>query len=280
MSPERRALGRGLSSLLSAGKGGHAVLHELPISSISPNRNQPRKRMDPGKLASLAASIKEHGVETPVIVRRTGSGFELIAGERRWRAAREAGLKTVPAVVRDASDQQALILAIVENIQREDLNPMEEAASFQILLKDLTQEELARKVGRDRATVANTLRLLKLPADVQEAVRAGRISAGHARAILALDTPAAQMQLFRRIIRDELSVRQAEAVAAHAQHGGAGRKKSGNLPSYRSLEEEMSRSLGTKVRIHSGGKKGSIVIRYYSQEELERLIALLNKAGR
>jgi len=279
MAGPKQALGRGLSALLSTGKGGHAVVQEIPVASISPNRNQPRKRMDPGKLAGLAASIKEQGVVTPVIVRRTGSGFELIAGERRWRATQQAGLKTVPAFVREANDRQSLILALVENIQREDLNPMEEAASYQLLIKDLTQEELARQVGKDRATVANALRLLKLPQEIQQAVRDGKISAGHARAILSLDTPAAQMQLYRRIVKTELSVRQAENAAAHSSHSGGSRKRGGNSPN-RALEEDLSRALGTKVRIHASGKKGTVVIRYYSEEELERLVNLLNKAGR
>jgi len=279
MAGPKQALGRGLSALLSTGKGGHAIVQELSVTAISPNRNQPRKRMDPAKLAGLAASIKEQGVVTPVIVRRAGNGFELIAGERRWRASQAAGLKSVPAVVREANDRQTLVLALVENIQREDLNPMEEASSYQILLKDLTQEELAKQVGKDRATVANSLRLLKLPMEIQQGVREGRISAGHARAILSLDTPAAQMQLFRRIIKAGLSVRQAEDAASHSAHSGGARKKSATTP-YRSMEEDLSRSLGTKVKIKGGGKKGSIVIRYYSEEELERLAHIINKAGR
>ena len=279
MAGPKQALGRGLSALLSTGKGGHAVVQELSVNSISPNRNQPRKRMDPGKLAGLAASIKEQGVITPVIVRRTGSGFELIAGERRWRASQAAGLKTVPAVVREANDRQTLVLALVENIQREDLNPMEEAASYQMLLKDLTQEELAKQVGKDRATVANSLRLLKLPQEIQQAVREGRISAGHARAILSLDTPAAQMQLYRRVIKTGMSVRQAEDAASLSAHSGGARKKPATTP-YRTMEEDLSRSLGTKVKIKGTGKKGTIVIRYYSEEELERLAHFINKAGR
>jgi ParB family chromosome partitioning protein len=279
MAGPKQALGRGLSALLSTGKGGHAVIQELSVNSISPNRNQPRKRMDPGKLAGLAASIKEQGVVTPVIVRRTGSGFEIIAGERRWRASQAAGLRTIPAVVRDANDRQTLVLALVENIQREDLNPMEEAASYQILLKDLTQEELAKQVGKDRATVANSLRLLKLPQEIQQAVREGRISAGHARAILSLDTPAAQMQLYRRIIKGGMSVRQAEDAASHSTHSGGPRKKAATTP-YRSMEEDLSRALGTRVKIKGAGKKGSIVIRYYSEEELERLAHAINKAAR
>ncbi len=267
-------LGRGLSALLSTTRGpGQAVL-ELAVGSISPNPRQPRKRFDPQALADLAATIKDKGVAQPVIVRKVAGGWELIAGERRWRASRQAGLKTIPAIVREATDREALELALIENLQREDLNPMEEAASYQALLKDLTQEEVARRVGRDRATVANTLRLLRLPRDVQDAITAGQVSAGHARAILALETPAAQSALCRRIIRGHLSVRQAEALTRRTPRGGA------RPAATRDADEELSRSLGTKVRIRRSGRRGSIVIEFYSAEELERLVGLLHRAGR
>jgi ParB family chromosome partitioning protein len=268
-------LGRGLSTLLSTGRGpGQAVL-ELAVGSISPNPRQPRKRFDPQALADLAATIKDKGVAQPVIVRKVGHGFELIAGERRWRASKQAGLRTIPAIVREATDREALELALIENLQRENLNPMEEASSYQLLLKDMTQEEVARRVGRDRATVANTLRLLKLPRDVQDAISGDQVTAGHARAILMLDTPAAQTALCRRIIRDHLSVRQAEALTRRT-----GRPAARAGGSARLADEELSRALGTKVRIRKAGKRGAILIEFYSEEELERLVALLHKAGR
>ena len=213
MKAGRQALGKGLGALLSSGRGAAHVLQELPISLITPNRRQPRKSFNPQTLAELASTIQEKGVTQPVLVRRSGDGYELIAGERRWRAARQAGLKTIPALVREVSDQESLELALIENLQREDLNAMEEAMSYQALLKDVTQEELAKRVGKDRATISNTLRLLKLPKEIQDAVSAGHISAGHARAILQLDTSAAQMHLYRRIIKGQLSVRSAEAAA-------------------------------------------------------------------
>jgi len=250
-------------------------MHELSASSISPNRNQPRKRINPDTLAELAASIKEKGVATPIIVRRSSGGYEIIAGERRWRAARQAGLKTVPAIIREATDREALELALVENIQREDLSPIEEATSFQILLKDISQEELAKRIGKDRATVANTLRLLKLPVDIQEAVSSQKLTAGHARAILQMDTPAAQQHLFRQIIRRDLSVRQAEEIARHRQQAPITRTRKPMVS--RAIEEDLSRSLGTKVRIRKSGKSGSVIIEFYSEEELERLIGILSK---
>jgi ParB family chromosome partitioning protein len=260
---------------MSSGRAHAPSIHEVAVGSISPNRLQPRKRFDPRTLAELTASIREKGITTPVIVRRAGGGYELIAGERRWRAARQAGLKTVPALVREASDREALELALVENLQREDLNPMEEAASYQLLLKEMTQEELARRIGKDRATVANTVRLLKLPREIQEAVGTGAISAGHARAVLSLESPSDQVALFRRIVRGSLSVRQTEdAAARHGHPRGRG------TPAARHTNEELSRALGTKVYLKRRGKRGRIVIEFYSEEELERLMGILSRHGR
>lgn len=275
----RKALGKGLSELLSSsgrGPASSAVL-EIAITSITPNRLQPRKFFNQQALAELTATVKEKGIAQPILVRRAGAGYELIAGERRWRAARQAGLKTIPALVRDATDQEALELALIENIQREDLNPMEEAVSFQSLLKNLTQEELAKRLGKDRVTIANTLRLLKLPREIQEAVSANRITAGHARAILQLDTSAAQTHLFRRVVKNQLSVRQTEAYAQRQTRSPGAR---GNIDATgQASEAELSRALGTKVRIHRNGKRGAITIEFYSEEELDRLIHLLGKLG-
>ena len=274
--PQRPALGRGLSSLLSAGRISGGALHEIPVSAIIPNRRQPRRSFNAQTLAELSATVKEQGIAQPILVRRAGNGYELIAGERRWRAAKMAGLKTVPALVRQANDREALELALIENLHREDLNAMEEAAAYQELLKDMTQEELGKKLGKDRATLANTLRLLKLPKDAQAAVADGRITAGHARAILALETPAAQTALFRRIIRAGLSVRQAEAAARRTARPAGSRAHAGDSASAdRAASEEMSRALGTKVRIRRSGRRGAIMIEYYSAEELDRLIAVL-----
>jgi ParB family chromosome partitioning protein len=267
-----------LSALLSAGRIAAGVLHEIPVTSIVPNRHQPRRSFDTVSLSNLAATVKEKGIAQPILVRRAGSGYELIAGERRWRAAKIAGLKTVPALVRQVSDREALELALIENLHREDLNPMEEAAAYQELLKGTTQDELGKRLGRDRATLSNTLRLLKLPKDAQAAVAQGRMTAGHARAILALETPAAQTVLFRRIVRDGLSVRQAEAAARRqARPAGTHPHPESSAAADRATSEELSRALGTKVRIRRSGRQGSIVIEFYSAEELDRLIGMLGK---
>ena len=275
MATSRPALGRGLASLLTSGRGVQAAVMELAVGAILPNPRQPRKRFDPEALAELAATIKEQGIAQPVMVRKTAAGWELIAGERRWRAARLAGLKTVPAIAREATDREALELALVENLQRADLNPIEEATSYALLLKDIGQEDLARRVGKDRTTVANSLRLLKLPRDVQDAVLAGSITAGHARACLQMDTPAAQSALCRRIIKLHLSVRQAEA----ATHRGPRPVRPGAGPAQRMADEELSRALGTKVRIRKSGKRGTIVVAFYSEEDLDRLVTLLGRLG-
>ena len=276
MATSRPALGRGLASLLISGRGAPATVMELAVGAITPNPRQPRKRFDPEALAELAATIREQGIAQPVIVRKTAAGWELIAGERRWRAARQAGLKTIPAIAREATDREALELALVENLQRADLNPIEEANSFAILLKDLGQEDLARRVGKDRTTVANSLRLLKLPRDVQDAVLAGSLTAGHARACLQMETPAAQSALCRRIIKLHLSVRQAEA----ATQRGPRPARPGTSPTQRTADEELSRALGTKVRIRKSGKRGTITVAFYSEEDLDRLVTLLGRLGR
>ena len=274
--PPRQPLGRGLASLLSSGGPRGIQVQELPVSAIVPNRQQKRKRFEPRALEELAATIREKGVAQPILVRRHGEGWELIAGERRWRAARLAGLRTVPAVVREATDREALELMLIENIQREDLNPMEAAASYEALLRDSGQEELAKRIGKDRTTIANALRLLKLPRDVQEAVADGRLSAGHARAILQVEAPAGQLALARQAMKLGLSVRQTEALARRGTRPPA----SPRARNAASDDAELSRALGTKVRVVRAGKRGRIVIAYYSGEELERLLALLHRAGR
>ncbi len=272
----RAPLGRGLASLLSSGGSGGASVRELSVDAVVPNRAQPRKRFDPAPLQDLAATIKSKGIAQPILVRKSGDRFEIIAGERRWRAAKIAGLRTIPAMIRDVNDREALELALIENLQREDLNPIEEAVSFQTLLKDLTQEDLAKRLGRDRTTVANALRLLKLPKEVQDAVAEGKISSGHARAILQFDQPAAQTALYRRIVRDGLSVRAAESVAQRQpKSNSGGRPRTGTAS-----DADLSRALGTKVRVQRSGKRGKIVIEFYSAEEYERLAAMLGRLGR
>ena len=276
----KTALGKGLESLLPDKT---QEIINIDITRIIPGDQQPRKVFKDTALQELAASIKERGVLQPIIVSRTGDGtFRLIAGERRWRASSLAGLKKIPAIVKDVASADSLEIALIENIQREDLNPVETAEAFHRLMKDfnLTQEELSAKVGKDRATVANYLRLLKLPDEIKKFVNDGSLSMGHARAILSIEGKANQLEAARRIIHKGLSVRETESLAKKWSTGAkkktAHRKKD---PQIESLQEKLIRSLGTKVRIHDKGKKGKIEIEYYSLDELDRLLDILMGEG-
>lgn len=278
-------LGRGLDALIPGNNAlepaGGATL--IPIKNIQPNPRQPRREIQSADLEELAASISEHGIIQPLIVTREGSSdqYVLIAGERRLRAAAMAGLESVPAIVRDANDQQRLELALIENIQREDLAPIEAAEAYQTLAEEfgLSHDEIAVKVGKSRVAVTNTIRLLKLPENVLKALNAGTISEGHARALLALPNPQAQSAALQTIINHNLTVRQAEELARKI----AGQKpvqvhKPTKPAGIRDLEERMRDLLGTKVTIQHGKNGGTIVIHYYSQEELDALVAqLLNQ---
>ena len=282
MNKQPRGLGRGLGALLSADGAEPEALTEIALDQITPNRNQPRKAFRSDGLDELAASIKTSGVIQPVVVRRSGAGFELIAGERRWRAARQAGLERVPAIIRDATDAESLEIALVENLLREDLNPMEEAEAYQRLLAQFgwTQEALAQRVGRDRSSIANSLRLLKLPAPIQADLLAGRLTMGHARALLALPDPAQQLKLREEILAHSWSVRFAEdSVRAAAPKprltGKPGRRRS---PELVALEEALQRALMTRVRITGTDRRGRIEVVYATAEELERLAGLLGAA--
>src|SRR5207249_8185099 len=228
----RRGLGRGLGALLSATPAADDVLIEIPVDQIEANPAQPRKSFSPEALEELVTSIRASGVIQPVIVRHRGPGYQLIAGERRWRAARQAGLERIPAIVREATDVESLELALVENLLREDLNPLEEADAYQRLIAEFgwTQEELGDRVGRDRSSVANTLRLLKLPAVIQDDLRAGRLTMGHARALLALSTPAEQLRLREEILAHSWSVRATEqTVQVRRVRTPVGRRRSVEL---------------------------------------------------
>lgn len=272
----KTALGKGLESLLPD-KAEDII--NIDIDRIIPGEQQPRKVFKDTTLKELAASIKERGVLQPIIVSRTGDGtFRLIAGERRWRAASIAGLKKMPAIIKDVSSVDSLEIALIENIQREDLNPVEMAEAFQRLIKDfnLTQEELSVRVGKERATVANYLRLLKLPEEIKIFVNDGTLSMGHARAILSIDGRANQVEAARRIIHKGLSVRETENLSkkwsTEAKKKPHPKKKD---PQIESLQEKLIRSLGTKVRILHKGKRGRIEIEYYSLDELDRLLEIL-----
>jgi ParB family transcriptional regulator, chromosome partitioning protein len=276
-----KGLGRGLDALLGGDEPGPTAnesLASLAIDALQPGRYQPRLRIAPETLGELAESIKAHGVVQPILVRPLAAGrYEIIAGERRWRAARLAGLAAVPAVVRDVSDRHALAIALIENIQREDLNPLEEAAGLKRLIDELgmTHAETAEALGRSRAAITNALRLLELAPPVQELVRDGKLDMGHARALLALPT-LAQIELAREAAARGLSVREVENRVAGRQ-GRVSRSRARPDRDVARLEEEVSQRLGTTVRIRQAGRKGAgrLIVHYASLEHLEALLAKL-----
>jgi ParB family chromosome partitioning protein len=249
---------------------------QVPVSAISPNPLQPRTRLDPDALAELSASIQEHGLIQPLIVTQQGpERYQLIAGERRWQAARLAGLATVPAIVKEATPQHGLELALVENIQRADLNALEEAQAFQQLVEEfgLTQEQVAGRVGKSRVAVTNTLRLLRLPAEVQQTLADGTISEGHARALLSLPTREAQLAALRLLVKRALSVRQTEELVRRLlAEAPLAKPKRALPPDVQALEDRFRQSLGTKVNLYRSRKgSGRLVIHFYSEEELQAI---------
>jgi ParB family chromosome partitioning protein len=280
MATKRMALGKGLGALLPEfGQAESKALLYCGIEEIIPNRSQPRKHFDESKLQELAESIKEKGILEPLIVRRTDQGYELIVGERRWRAAQKAGLKEVPVVVKEAEGREALEISLIENLQREDLNPIEAAEAFKHLIEEfnISQEDLSKRIGKDRTTITNTLRLLKLPLEVRNQLLQNRITSGHARAILSLESKEKQKELCALIIKKGLSVREAEALAKRwsekPKKSITPVKKRGDLESQlSSLQDSLRKYLGTKVHITQKGKKGKIEIEYYSHEDLERIV--------
>ncbi len=279
----KQALGRGLSALLPGSREESVprgtTTREVAIDRLEPGRFQPRRDFHPESLTELAASIREQGIVQPIVVVARGDRFEIVAGERRWRAARQAGLGQVPVVVRPAaSDRDLLEMALVENLQREDLNPMEAATAYARLKEEfqLTQEDVARRVGKDRATIANSMRMLKLPASVRDRVRAGEISAGHARALLALATPDDQEAVALEVIRRALSVRQTEKRVAALSSGGHLRREIRKDPFTRDAEEKLSRRLATRVRIVRRRRGGRVEVAFASEEELIGLFERLS----
>jgi len=279
---EKRALGKGLDALLPTGvakpSGGGGEVHQLPIEQIIPNRYQPRTDFQESELIHLADSIKQHGILQPIVVRRKGDGFfELIAGERRLRAAKLAGLRHVPATIRNSTDEQALILALLENLQREDLNPMEAARAYHRMAKEfgLTQDVIAQQIGKDRSSVANIARLVNLPNEIQVLVESGQISTGHAKVLLGLTKVEAQLKLARHIVDAQLSVRQAERLATSQPRLTKNKKRERLAKAYPDLEERLQRRLGTRVSIVQGRSGGQILIDYFTPVELNRLVELL-----
>ena len=275
MADKRPALGRGLSALIPDAPVPAAPERSLEVDSdqLRPNKFQPRSTMDDAKIDELARSIKSNGIIQPIVVRKADAGYEIIAGERRWRAAQRAGLLRVPVVIRDIPDDRLLAVALIENIQREDLNPIEEAAAYRKLADDyhLTQDQIAESVGKDRSSIANYLRLLKLPPEVRGNVASGALSMGHARAILGLPDDVAQLRLSREVVSKNLSVRETEALVRKALHPPPARSPHEKDVHTRAAEEKLRFSLGTRARIVRKGKGGRIEIDFTSEDELNRL---------
>lgn len=274
---KKATLGRGLDALIPK-ETASAGFILAAIHEVRPNLRQPRKEFDDEAIAELSLSIKEKGVLQPLIVRRVGTGYEIIAGERRWRAAQKAGVTKVPIIIKEASDSEALELALIENLQRQDLNPIEEAGGYRRLIEDfgLTHEEVAARIGKDRSTITNQLRLLKLPEEAQKALVEGEITAGHARAILSLGSPAEMESALSAIRKQKLSVRNTESLVKKMSATGKKEEKEHDEDPYvRSLADELKRALSTQVRIVYNNGRGRIEIDYYSTDELERLAALL-----
>jgi len=302
---KKRGLGRGLEALFadsvpvarevkpadtaakpakkSAEKADPAeTVQYISIHDVKPNANQPRKVFDEEKIAELAASIKENGIIQPLIVRKKGKGYEIVAGERRWRASVKAELKEVPCIVRELDDEQNMLLAIVENMQREDLNPMEEAEGLNQMIAayGLTQEQVSKSIGKSRPYIANSLRLLKLPEEIRNLISDGSLSAGHGRTLVSVPDEARQIEIARKILKDGLSVRETEKLAAEKEEPGKKRRgRKPKDPDVARVEADLKEALGTRVNIKRTGRKGKIEIEFFSRDELERLIEMLESLG-
>jgi ParB family chromosome partitioning protein len=285
VSNPRRALGRGLNALIPTTET-QAGAAEIPVARVSPNPHQPRQSIPEESLAELAASIREHGVIQPLVVTQLGDEYQLIAGERRWRAAQLAGLTTIPAIIKETTPQQMLELALVENVQRADLNPLEEAGAYRQLMDDfgLTQEEVAARVGKSRTAVANIVRLLRLPDDVKAALAADRISEGHARALLALPTAQLQRKALAIIESRGFNVRQTEELVRRMQLEAEADESEAEAqpalsPQDRDVVDKFQARLGTRVNLVRGKKGGRLVIHFYSEEELQAIYEAIVREG-
>lgn len=290
---KNRGLGRGLDALFaeqapimpdnrveteekSNSHVGDKVLY-IDINDIKPNAEQPRKTFDKEKISELSQSIIEHGIIQPLVVRKSGKHYEIVAGERRWRAAREAELSVVPCIVRQFSDEENMLVAIIENMQREDLNPIEEAKGLEQMISayGMTQEEVSKSVSKSRPYITNTLRLLKLPEEIKALVSEGKISTGHARALITVKNKTKQEELCKKIIKDGISVRDVERLASEEKKTRKKPLKRVKSPDTLNVERELKEIYGTKVTINSRGNKGTIELEFYSKDELNRLIDLL-----
>jgi ParB family transcriptional regulator, chromosome partitioning protein len=277
MRLKKVTLGRGLNALIPMERVGYDYVL-LGVEEMRPNLFQPRKDFDEEGIEELASSIQEKGIIQPLVVRKGESGYEIIAGERRWRAAQRVGLTKVPVIIKEASDREALELALVENLQREDLNPVEEAAAYEQLIEDfgLTHDEISKRIGKERSTISNQLRLLKLPDEIKQALVRGEITAGHARAILSLQSYSQSKDVLESIKRDKLSVRKTEKLIQKLSEQKERVNKLYEVDPYiQHLTDELKKTLGTQVKIIDKEGKGRIEIEYYSKNELERLIEFL-----
>lgn len=291
----KKGLGKGLNSLFNEEdieevtseitKSSEGDIKKVRMSLIEPNKKQPRRHFDEEKITALADSIKEHGLIQPIIITPSDNNmYKIVAGERRWRAAKKANLKEIPAVIRKYSEEQVAEIALIENLQRENLNPIEEAIGYNLLMDEfnLTQELISQRVGKSRSAIANSLRLLSLEDEIQKMLILGTLTSGHARAILSLDDKELRIALSKRIIEDNLNVRQAEALAKQLQKKKPQKKKSEKTAYYIEIEKiqnTLSSAMGTKVRINHTAKKGKIEIEYYGNEDLERVLGFFNIKG-
>ena len=291
----KKGLGKGLNSLFNEEdieevtsditKSSEGDIKKVRMSLIEPNKKQPRRHFDEEKITALADSIKEHGLIQPIIITPSDNNmYKIVAGERRWRAAKKANLKEIPAVIRKYSEEQVAEIALIENLQRENLNPIEEAIGYNLLMDEfnLTQELISQRVGKSRSAIANSLRLLSLEDEIQKMLILGTLTSGHARAILSLDDKELRIALSKRIIEDNLNVRQAEALAKQLQKKKSQKKKSEKTAydiEIEKIQNTLSSAMGTKVRINHTAKKGKIEIEYYGNEDLERVLGFFNIKG-
>lgn len=275
-----KRLGKGLGALIPEKQttGATEAISQLKVSSITPNKSQPRKKFDSAKLKELKDSIKEKGIIQPIVVRSVEGGYELIAGERRFRAIKELNYEHVPAIIKEVSDADSLELSLIENIQREELNPVEEANAYKELTErfKFSQDEISKAVGKDKSTISNTLRLLTLPRLIQDYISENTISMGHAKAILSLPTERAKIRFAKRVLKKDLSVRQTEELIKLRLQRPTRKTKPKDAHLAR-IEEELQHHLGTRVRVVHGKKRGKIEIFYYTNEDLDRLLGLIKK---
>lgn len=290
-TPKKKGLGRGLDALFAdqapvlekaeaaeeKQKADENSVVYIGIEQIKPNVNQPRKKFNEERIAELAESILKHGIIQPLVVRRSGAFYEIVAGERRWRAARRADLEKVPCIIREFTDEENMLIAIIENLQREDLDPIEEANGLNQMIKKfgMTQEEVSKSISKSRPYISNSLRLLKLPEYIQELVSEGKLSMGHARALISVEDPKLQSEICSRIVKDGLSVRDVEKLVSQNTRPRRKRAKRVKSPDTVRAENRLKEIYGTRVSIDSTGKKGSIRLEYYSSDELNRLLDLL-----